>query len=336
MQWESLLAEFRELGGVAENVRLGSGARGRGLFVVEPQQPARIFLPPNLRIPTDAVELRGEELLVLPGGAGEREARFFDRYQREFVWSQLARDEAYRKQRLWHELPGEIVQAIGALGVMEYQWRFEPPSAETALADFTASYAFASQGRTVFIPVVDLVNHSALARGYVFNGERAGIEGTFENEVLVRYNDFDPIACAMTYSFADRSVFANSISITVGIPGGKALWIQRRIGSARSSGALRMPVLEERDERLDLAYLPLGNRSAPDLPRAIFRELMKPYLKVDAADATFESIAHFNRSRFLDFLRLLRRFDGPLVSVLEEASIDQLEALSASVGARAL
>ena len=336
MQWESIAAEFRELGGVLENVRLGSGALGRGLFVIEPQRPARVFIPPNLRIPTEAVELRGEELFVRNGAAGEREARFFERYQREFVWSAGASEEAYRKQRAWHELPGEIVAALGALGVIEQQWRFQPPSAETALAGFTASYAFASKGNAVFIPVVDLVNHDALARGYVFEGEQVGVSGTSESEVLVRYNDFDPMACAMTYAFADRSVFANSISITVGIPAGKQLSIQRMIGSARSLGGVRMPVLEEREERIDLAYLPLGNLSAPDLPRAIFREVMKSYLSVEAADATFDSIAHFNRSRVLDFLRLLRKFDGPLVSVLEEAAINQLEALSASVGVRRL
>jgi len=37
--WDELVDEFRALGGTLENVRLGHGALGRGLFPIEPGRP---------------------------------------------------------------------------------------------------------------------------------------------------------------------------------------------------------------------------------------------------------------------------------------------------------
>jgi len=80
----------------------------------------------------------------------------------------------------------------------------------------------------------------------------------------------------------------------------------------------------------------LGHCTAPDLPRAIFRSVMSPMLDARRADEVFDSVAHFNRVKFLDTLRLLRTYDGHLVTLLEDAAINQLQALSSAVGARAL
>ena len=43
MRWEELAEEFRSLGGVFENTRIGKGAAGRGVFVLD---PARDLGPP--------------------------------------------------------------------------------------------------------------------------------------------------------------------------------------------------------------------------------------------------------------------------------------------------
>ena len=42
--WNEMLDEFRALGGVAENIRLGHGVFGRGLFPIDPAKPIRIVV----------------------------------------------------------------------------------------------------------------------------------------------------------------------------------------------------------------------------------------------------------------------------------------------------
>ena len=58
--WDELLDEFRALGGTADNIRLGHGEFGRGLFPVDPAKPVVIDIPDNLLVATaDMVLVNG-------------------------------------------------------------------------------------------------------------------------------------------------------------------------------------------------------------------------------------------------------------------------------------
>src|SRR5690242_15359319 len=117
MDWDELLAEFRSLGGVFENVRVATGASGRGVFVVDPSKPALIHVPLNLLVPIGDVELRDGGLTVkAESGVGGRERAFFERYQRHFGWGAGLSEEIARLQREWFELPAEIKRSICTMG----------------------------------------------------------------------------------------------------------------------------------------------------------------------------------------------------------------------------
>src|SRR6266480_2604064 len=58
--WHELLDEFRALGGTADNIRLGDGQFGRGLFPVDGTKPVAIHIPDSLLVPvTDLVVASG-------------------------------------------------------------------------------------------------------------------------------------------------------------------------------------------------------------------------------------------------------------------------------------
>lgn len=334
MEWEELAEEFRALGGVLENVRLGSGAYGRGLFVIDPAREAIVHLPERLMVPVDATGYVNGALVASRDRVPADIADFFDRYHRNFGWS-VERHACERVQRSWHELPAEVVTALHQLGVVDKPDRFDAPAEDVVLRDFLNSRAGRFGTSRSLIPVLDLVNHRATAAPYRSENGLT-VSGRFDDEVFVRYNSWDSIACALTYSFPDRSVFANSIAITVDIPRGRQLSIARSIGDTRPEGNVTVPKIEERGSRIEIAYMLLGCLTAPDAPRAIFRHVMKPYVTLEESDVIFDSIAHFNRTRFIDFLRLLERYEGGLISVLKAASLNQLEGLSACIGARTL
>ena len=72
--WEELLDEFRALGGTADNVRLGYGEYGRGLFPVDPAKPVAVRIPDNLLVPAEDMIFTGGALRVGPKAkTGERE-----------------------------------------------------------------------------------------------------------------------------------------------------------------------------------------------------------------------------------------------------------------------
>src|ERR1041385_3273668 len=85
--WDEMLDEFRSLGGIADNIRLGEGRFGRGLFPVDPSRPYRIHIPPSLLVNIRHVECEQDILRISPAAnIGAREKAFLESYEREFSW----------------------------------------------------------------------------------------------------------------------------------------------------------------------------------------------------------------------------------------------------------
>jgi len=336
MQWDQLVEEFRALGGVAENVRLGTGPRGRGIFVIDPAKPASLNIPRAITVPIETLGVEDGDIRVQRGRIDDRVASFYEHYEKYFGWSAGGREEAFALQREWHELPPEIVAFLKTMGVLDHpEARFMPPEERVLVEGHVRARMFQDSTGAFMIPMIDLVNHSSPVRGYVMDGG-VGVTGTFADEVLVRYNNFDAITMALHYGFADLSIFAASIGITVDLPGGRRLTIARDLSVSETRNGIGFPVVTLNDNVIRFSYLMLGIIGVEDVPRAVFRSLMAPYIDRTAADQVFDGIAHFNRVRFINLLRTLRKYDGTLVRVLQETCINQLEALSSCVGARTL
>ena len=117
MQWDELIGAFRELGGVAENVRLDWGPRGRGIFVCDPAQPAKLHAPENLLFPVADIEIRnGQLVLKAASKVGERERLFFEAYERHFGWGGGGFEESWNLQKQWSELPADVTGFLTAMG----------------------------------------------------------------------------------------------------------------------------------------------------------------------------------------------------------------------------
>ncbi len=112
--WEELLEEFRALGGRAENVRLGQGKSGRGLFPLDPSRAVELHTPENLLFPVDALVFEAGTLRVAPtSNAGAREIAWFERYAAALSWGGGGREDAERFIREMRELPPEVRTELG-------------------------------------------------------------------------------------------------------------------------------------------------------------------------------------------------------------------------------
>jgi hypothetical protein len=214
--------------------------------------------------------------------------------------------------------------------------RFAGPSPFGCLYQFVKSRDFTYRGQAYIAPVVDFVNHCATAKPFVIE-DGVGIAGNFTGEVLVRYGVADAWGFALTYGFADKALLSYSLPITVDLFGRGRLSIRRDFSAASvGSDRIRFPQKRLENGAIDLSFVMLGHARQPDLPRGVFRKLLSDHVTPQQADEAFDSILRFNHTTFLELLRTLRAHDAPLVRMLEEAAIDQLDGLSANVGARAL
>ncbi|MBV8490611.1 MAG: hypothetical protein JO199_08780 [Candidatus Eremiobacteraeota bacterium] len=334
MEFERLLERFRSLGGTAENFRLGTGQYGRGGFVIEPLRPSAIVAPDRLTFPIEDLEIReGELRLKAAAPYGDAERAFFDDYQRYFGWSAGVRDEIYEQQREWSELPQRAIAFMRQMGALdEANIPFAPPDDDVCFYHFVRARDFRYKDRRRLVPLLDIPNHRGVAAPFDLDGGVA-IRGTFEDEIFVRYNLGDAWDNAVVYRFADLAIFAYSVAMIVDLEGGLRLNVKRFYNQIDPIGNVRYPTVTTDGNARTISHLVLGNLSAPDMPRAVFRKLLADRLDVRSADRAFDGIAHFNRKMFLDALRLLDGLSGSAAAMLRAAALNQLEALSACVGA---
>ncbi len=327
--WDELLEEFRSLGGTAENVRLGEGALGRGLFAADPGVPVRIAVPQNLLVDAESVMFEhGALKLAADASIGARERKFIEDYHAQLSWGAGGRAEIVRILEQAQELPEELRHEL----VFEHRcgrW-FEDFSERLVEQQFVASRRIAWRGRNVMMPVLDLANHGS---GATFEpGEALRLETVTSGEVLVRYSDTDSYGVFLSWGFAAEQAQALSIDL-VGEIESTELAIGRAFGDTKSDKRPWIPDLQMEQGRAELDFLMLGNRSYPRLPRGIFRRVMRDGGFADV-DEGFDVIQHVNRAHFLALLGALETAGGAMARTLRAMARHQLEALSFCIGAR--
>jgi hypothetical protein len=336
MSWEEVLAEFRALGGIAENVRLGQGRFGRGIFAIDPAAPVRLQAVETMLVPVADWELRDGQLRVkASSAAGARERDFYERFERDFGWGAGMREEMWQAQEAWSALPPAVVNALCTMGpFQDSHVRFAPPTAELCFYLYLRMRMISYQGQSYRMPLVELVNHSGTAPGYVLESGVA-VAGKFEDEVLVRYSRADAWKRALVWGFAQTDPFAYSLALNVDVRQTR-LTIDGNCEEVDVRGDIAFPRAEQRENELRLAFLQLGSMAAPDLPRAVARDVLGRSFDRVTADDTFDTVLRFNREKFHGLLRVLLAHRGPLIEMLEQAVLAQLDALAACAGARTL
>src|SRR5947209_11301526 len=107
--WDELLDEFRALGGTVDNVRLGYGALGRGLFVIDPGRPFLVRIPENLLVKvSDIVFENGVMKVAARANVGASGRKFYEDYYRHISWGGGGRREIERIFEQAAELPPEL------------------------------------------------------------------------------------------------------------------------------------------------------------------------------------------------------------------------------------
>lgn len=336
MTWDELLAAFRSLGGVAENVRLGEGPLGRGIFPIDAGKPAMLHTPPSMHIPVRDIRLRDGRMTAETNHVEPRALAFFEAYEAYFGWGAGGLEAMWEQQQAWHTLPEDVIACIRAMGAPESgERRFAAPNVELCMYDYLDERKFGQVESASIVPMIDLVNHSSYVPTYTFE-DGVGVQGAFDDEVVVCYNRSDPWSLAAHYGFAATSPIAYSTGIIVGLPRGEKLTVARDIDPVATQNTLRFPKLETTPDGIRLSHVALGFTTAKDLPRAMFRKMLDSRLSTPEADYVFDGIQDYNRTQFIKLLRMLRRYDGQLVQTLQDAAINQLETLSAYAGARSL
>ena len=97
------------LAGTAENIRLGHGPLGRGLFVIDPERPFLIRIPESLLANVTDIIFQDGILKVAPGAnVGASLRTFYENYYANISWGGGGCEEIERIFEQAAELPPEL------------------------------------------------------------------------------------------------------------------------------------------------------------------------------------------------------------------------------------
>lgn len=322
--WNEMLAEFRALGGVADNIRLGVGPFGRGLFPIDPNKPVQISIPNELLVPLEDVKFENDVFCIADHSPlSARGRQFIERYEQDFSWGP-GRSETERLLHRMNELPEKLRPFLTTeLGLGRF---FAPISPALVRHWFFATRVIRAGDRRVIMPIIELANHGGAARYNTTGG--VSLSGAFEQEVLVRYaTPTDPYDLFINWLFAPNEIMAFSLAVQ-GAFGGRQFDIRREFDDQKMP---LLPKVRIEDDRIVIGYILLGHKRLPRTPKGLFRRAMQS-LQVKDVDETYDFIQMMNRNKFLNLLAALEGFEQPAAAMLRTLALNQLRALSYHYG----
>ena len=329
-EWHEFLDEFRSFGGRAENVMQRKGKFGMGIFPIDPSKPVDLFVPRNLLVSTDNVELKDGQVVIkddqnFPQGYPE----WFLKYQKVYSWGAEGKETILAFEKDLKALPENILNLLQSYGLYNTELRFpeEDPDNEI-LKRFIQTRCINFKNDTVIMPIIDLVNHAPTSNPYNIKDEGISIDGSYDGEVLVRYNVMDPIRRLFSYGFNAQEITGFSLRCrfqhkerTVIVQGGQ------------SNSPMKPCKIFIKDDRLIVQKPLLGSLRTPKLPRTLFAQGCCEIEEVNAQEL-FDQIQQFNTAALVNIIRELEENDSEAALLIRKGCLNQIVAQSHYFGTR--
>jgi len=329
-EWHEFLDDFRRQGGRAENVMQRKGKFGMGIFPIDPSKPVDLFVPANLLVSTDNIELRDENLVIKEEQNFSQDyLDWFKKYQTNYSWGAEGKEKTLAFEKGLKELPESVQALLEGYGLYKAEVRFPEKDLENEiLKRFITTRCINFQKKTVIMPIIDLVNHSPFAKPYEISDEGIGISGIYDGEVLVRYNMMDPIRRLFGYGFAAQEPTGFSLRCR----------LQHQDHDVIVQGGYGEKPMQPceagfRQDRFVIQQPLLGSLKTPKLPRTLFIQACKNAEGIEPNEL-FDQIQQFNTTALIRILRELNEVEGEVASLLRKSCLDQLLAQSHYFGVR--
>lgn len=330
-----MLADFRQLGGVAENVEQRQGRYGNGLFPIDPERPIRIAVPAQLLVDADQLVLDGADLVVAPDAGVPAEIRaFIGRYQQHYSWGADGAKTVESFERALKSLPDAVLQRLRRYHVLNLAVRQKGDWTEVLRRRFIQSRCIHFHGRRVVMPIIELINHSPLSPGYQIG---AGIQfkGKFSGEISVNYSrTSDALMRFFNYGFVSAEPVAFSMPVSLKLNNGKILQIGYDTGRTAPATKLPVPAVSHEGARLRLSHLRIGMEQTPRMPRTLLRKALPDWTEAEVSEV-FDRVRSFNLLALTDLLEAVDGLDSDSGRDLRAVLRSQLRGMAHCYGVRA-
>lgn len=323
--WGETLQHFCVLGGVVENVVLGEGPFGRGLFPRDVNLPIKMSIPNELLCPVDWLQMdeQGELLLSNDCDWNDETKSFYLDYQLDYGFGGALKQELMQKQTEFFGLPETLKTMLINFGMN--QSIFQKPTLQACLDMYKQSRRIVAKDRMMLMPIIELVNYDGLSKKSFVKEPNIGISGKFKNEILINYGLVGDAALMFEgygFSTAKPYTFSGTLGINVGA---NMINIARFVTLYKTVEKTNMPKVKVEGNTVHLSCLVLGSINDKSSPKKIFTKLMHSVgMPAPIAANVFDGIVEQNKSFFLHLLEELRPLEGHVVDGLRTMAKNQL------------
>ena len=306
------------------------GAFGLGLFPIDPAKPVDHFVPDELLVPVENLDLRDGALEIkddskFAKGYGD----WFHRYQATYSWGAEGRENTLDLEEGLKSLPNSVLSLMKRVGLYNSENRFPGKDVNQELMQrFIQTRCINRKERRVIMPMIDLINHAPAAKPYDMSGNGIAVGGLQDGEVLVKYSSSDPIRRLIAYGFNAPEPLGFSLSFR--------LQHREKLVVVQGGGG-RQPLqpfdIELKDDRVVVKQPLLASSGSPKMPRTLFIQSCRNVEGIDANEL-FEQIHERNTQSLVQMLRGLQEAEGDIAQRLQTGCLDQLMALSHHFGQR--
>ena len=291
-KWDFLLAEFRRLGGIADNVCQKQGKYGRGIFSVNPSLKARIFTPSKLLIKKDDIYLENNKLRIKKDKEYNQEIRnFFNFYQDNFSWGSGGKETTELFEKGLSLFSSSLKELIKRYALVDLDLRHRGEWDEVIKEQFLNARVI-TFGNSVFIaPVWELVNHKVRSLNFLINKDGISTPNypPLNYEIRFSYNDTSPLNRFFSHGFFSEETIVFSIPFLIII---EDLGIQISCkGNRLKDDSMK---IERSAHKIILDGLPISDVNNPKLPYDYLSEIMKRIGHIKLTKYLLSKIFEFN------------------------------------------
>ncbi len=300
-KWHNLIAEFRKIGGIADNVCQKEGANGRGIFPVDSQKKSKIYTPYTLMVNKDDIYLDDNNLRIMEDKKYSQDVKsFFSYYQDNFSWGEGGREATEFFEKGLSLFNPELKRLLKQHSIVDIKKRHEGKWNDVILNQFLNARAFKFRKCSMICPVLELVNHEVISLPFIVR--QGGISTPnyppLNTEVTHNYSPKSSLSRFFTYGFFCKETIVFSIPFNINIKE-KGINIFCK-GNDITDDSIK---IERSGNKISIEGLPIADTNNQQLPVNYFNELIKRIDDINIRTDLFLRIIELNISTRKNILK---------------------------------
>ena len=325
-EWDVLLAKFRNLGGIAENVCQKEGALGRGIFSINPKLKSRIFTPSQLMIKKEDICLEDNHLRIKKDKEYSQEIiDFFNYYQDNFSWGRGGKQTTESFEHGLTLLSSDLKQLIKKNFLVDIEERHKCDWNNVLKNQFLNARAFKFDQDLFIAPILELVNHEVNAFPFIkrFNGISTPNYPPRGSELTHVYGYTSSIKRVLNYGFFCQEPIVFSLPFTIKLKESQLNLICKGLDLKDDNIKYKI-----NDSQIVIDGIPIASINKPSFIKNYFDHLCDLTNLQNHSQEIFSKIIRFNYFKRKAIIGYLNPLDHYSFRMLSKAINYELDSIS--------